>query len=42
MNLALKNATDVEQHYKDPGETVEIEAVAFGPGLHMLRDDPRG
>ena len=39
MNLALNNATNVEQYYKDAGEKVEIEIVTFGPGLHMLRDD---
>lgn len=39
MNLVLNNASNVEQHYKSQGETVEIEVVAFGPGLHMLRDD---
>lgn len=39
MNLALNNATNVSQHYKDLGEQVEIEIVTFGPGLHMLRDD---
>lgn len=39
MNLALNNATNVEQYYREQGETVEIEIVAFGPGLHMLRDD---
>jgi intracellular sulfur oxidation DsrE/DsrF family protein len=39
MNLALNNATDVEQYYKDAGEKVQIEIVTFGPGLHMLRDD---
>ncbi len=39
MNLALNNATNVEQYYKDRGEKVEIEVVTFGPGLHMLRDD---
>ena len=39
MNLALNNATNVEQYYKDLGEKVEIEVVTFGPGLHMLRDD---
>lgn len=39
MNLALNNATNVAQHYKDLGEKVEIEVVTFGPGLHMLRDD---
>ena len=39
MTLALNNATNVEQYYKDLGETVEIEVVTFGAGLHMLRDD---
>jgi uncharacterized protein len=39
MNLALNNATNVEQYYKTLGEKVEIEVVTFGPGLHMLRDD---
>ena len=39
MNLALNNATNVAQYYKDRGEKVAIEVVTFGPGLHMLRDD---
>jgi uncharacterized protein len=39
MNLALNNVSNVAQHYSDLGQTVEIEVVAFGPGLHMLRDD---
>jgi intracellular sulfur oxidation DsrE/DsrF family protein len=39
MNLALNNATNVAQYYKDLGENVTIEIVTFGPGLHMLRDD---
>ena len=39
MNLALNNASNVEQHYRELGHKVEIEIVTFGPGLHMLRDD---
>ena len=39
MNLALNNATQCRQYYKDLGEKVSIEVVTFGPGLHMLRDD---
>jgi uncharacterized protein len=39
MNLALNNATNVVQYYKDLGENVAIDVVTFGPGLHMLRDD---
>ena len=39
MNLALNNAVNVAQFYKDAGEKVKIEVVTFGPGLHMLRND---
>jgi hypothetical protein len=39
MNLALNNATNVVQYYKALGEKISIEVVAFGPGLHMLRED---
>lgn len=39
MNLALNNAMNVTQHYRDLGEKVEIEVITFGPGLHMLRED---
>jgi hypothetical protein len=39
MNLALNNVSNAAKHYGDLGQKVEIEVVAFGPGLHMLRDD---
>jgi intracellular sulfur oxidation DsrE/DsrF family protein len=39
MNLVLNNVSNAAQHYSDIGQKVEIEVVAFGPGLHMLRDD---
>jgi intracellular sulfur oxidation DsrE/DsrF family protein len=39
MNLALNNVTNAAQHYSQIGQKVEIEVVAFGPGLHMLRED---
>ena len=39
MNLALNNAMNVAQYYKDSGEKVKIEVITFGPGLHMLRED---
>lgn len=39
MNLALNNATNVAQYYKELNENVKIEVVTFGPGLHMLRND---
>jgi intracellular sulfur oxidation DsrE/DsrF family protein len=39
MNLALNNAMNVSQYYKDRGEKVRIEVITFGPGLNMLRED---
>jgi intracellular sulfur oxidation DsrE/DsrF family protein len=39
MNLVLNNVSNAAQHYSEIGQKVEIEVVAFGPGLHMLRDD---
>ena len=39
MNLALNNASNVAQYYQELGEAVKIEIVAYGPGLHMLRED---
>ena len=39
MNLALNNAKNVIEYYKDKGEPVAIEIVTYGPGLHMLRAD---
>ncbi|MCB2102002.1 MAG: DsrE family protein [Rhodobacterales bacterium] len=36
MNLALNNAANLDSYYKDKGEEVEIEIVAYGPGLNML------
>lgn len=39
MNMALNNAHNVNEYYESKGESVEIEIVAYGPGLHMLRAD---
>ena len=39
MNLALNNATNVLEYYRGQNEEVEIDIVAYGPGLHMLRAD---
>ena len=39
MNLALGNATNIIEYYRDKNEDVEIDIVAYGPGLHMLRAD---
>jgi uncharacterized protein len=39
MNMALNNAKNIFDHYRDKHEDVEVEFVAYGPGLHMLRED---
>lgn len=39
MDLALNNAKNIADYFKAKGETVAIELVAYGPGLHMLRSD---
>ena len=39
MNLALNNATNVIEYYRAKNEDVDVDIVAYGPGLHMLRDD---
>jgi intracellular sulfur oxidation DsrE/DsrF family protein len=39
MNLALNNATNVIEYYRTKNEEVDIDVVAYGPGLHMLRAD---
>jgi len=39
MNLALNNAENIIEYYRDKGEDVDVEIVAYGPGLNMLRAD---
>ena len=39
MNLALNNAENAMEYYQAKGEEVQVEIVAYGPGLHMLRAD---
>ena len=39
MDLALNNAKNVIDYYWAKGETVAVEIVTYGPGLHMLRAD---
>lgn len=39
MKLALNNAQNVIDYYRDKGEDVNVEIVAYGPGLNMLRAD---
>jgi len=39
MNLVLNNTTNIIENYRAKNEDVEIDIVAYGPGLHMLRSD---
>lgn len=39
MNLALNNVNAAINYYRGKNEEVDIEVVAYGPGLHMLRAD---
>lgn len=39
MNLVLNNATNVVEYYRGKNEDVNVDIVAYGPGLHMLRAD---
>jgi uncharacterized protein len=39
MNLAMNNAENMRKFYQGKGETIEIEFVAFGGGLAMMRSD---
>jgi intracellular sulfur oxidation DsrE/DsrF family protein len=39
MNLALGNANNVIDYYRARNEEVDIDIVAYGPGLNMLRAD---
>lgn len=39
MSIALNNAENLSHYYNQKGERVQIEFVAYGPGLHMLRSD---
>ena len=39
MNLALNNVNAIIEHYRAQNEDVDIDVVAYGPGLHMLRAD---
>jgi intracellular sulfur oxidation DsrE/DsrF family protein len=39
MNLALNNVNAVIEYYRAKNEDVDIDIVAYGPGLHMLRAD---
>lgn len=39
MNLVLNNIVNVTKHYQDINEQVQIEVVAYGPGLNMLVEE---
>jgi intracellular sulfur oxidation DsrE/DsrF family protein len=39
MNLALNNLANAYEYYEKKGESVQVELVAYGPGLNMLRAD---
>jgi intracellular sulfur oxidation DsrE/DsrF family protein len=39
MNMALNNAENLAKYYKDKGEKIDIEFVAYGAGLNMMRSD---
>jgi uncharacterized protein len=39
MNLALNNVNAVIEYYRTKNEDVDIDVVAYGPGLHMMRAD---
>src|SRR5476649_1138789 len=39
MNMVLNNATNVIEYYRAKNEEVNVDIVAYGPGLHMLRAD---
>jgi intracellular sulfur oxidation DsrE/DsrF family protein len=39
MNMVLNNATNVIEYYRGKNEDVDVEIVAYGPGMHMLRAD---
>lgn len=39
MNLVLNNARNIAAYYQDQAEGFEIKVVAYGPGLHIFRED---
>jgi hypothetical protein len=39
MNMVLNNATNVIAYYRNKNEDVNLDIVAYGPGLNMLRAD---
>jgi intracellular sulfur oxidation DsrE/DsrF family protein len=39
MNMALNNADNLVKYFQDKGEKIQIEFVAYGAGLNMMRSD---
>lgn len=39
MTLALNNAQNILNHYKKLNQKVDVQIVAYGPGLHLFRED---
>ncbi len=39
MNMTLNNVQNVTNYFESIGDTVEIQVVAYGPGLNMFRAD---
>ena len=36
MNMALNNVQNLARYYESQGDTLNVEVVAYGPGLNML------
>ena len=39
MNIVLGNAMNAKKYYDSKGEALQVEVVAYGPGISMLRED---
>jgi uncharacterized protein len=39
MNMALNNVENLVNYFHDKGEKIEVEIVAYGAGLNMMRSD---
>ncbi len=39
MNFTLNNVSNIIEYYHSKGEQAQVEVVAYGPGLNMLRAD---
>jgi len=39
MNLTLNNAANASSYFDSQGQQLQVEIVAYGPGLNMFRED---